>query len=180
MPPRLFFAYDGDALMLRPLVFIIAFSLSASAMHASTTSDKLRDEREKAGKAAQPKPRVRHVLFRSDLPKLIAPAPSKPIVPEPAPPRTARAKSRSAAPLAKSAAPIPAVPEPRVAPPATPPSIAPERGIEFQPTTFTPYDAYLGSVRAVISNLDTRGGSMVAACELMARGRSFRYLGSDP
>ncbi len=54
------------------------------------------------------------------------------------------------------------------------------RDISLQPTTFTPYDRYLGSVRSVISNLEMQESSMVLAARLMKTGHRFRYCVSDP
>ncbi len=50
----------------------------------------------------------------------------------------------------------------------------------LQATTFTPYDRYFNSVRAVIANLEPRGATMATACHLMKVGRSFTYLSRDP
>jgi hypothetical protein len=50
----------------------------------------------------------------------------------------------------------------------------------LQPTTFTPYDRYFNSVRAVIANLEPREATMVTVCHLMKVGHSFTYLSRDP
>lgn len=52
--------------------------------------------------------------------------------------------------------------------------------LSLQPTTFTPYDRYFNSVRAVIANLEPREPTMVTACHLMKVGHSFQYLSRDP
>jgi hypothetical protein len=50
----------------------------------------------------------------------------------------------------------------------------------LQSTTFTPYDRYFNSVRAVIANMEPREATMVTACHLMKVGHSFTYLSRDP
>lgn len=77
------------------------------------------------------------------------------------------------------------LPEPRsVLPPRnTPPASAlPIGGSELalQPTTFTPYDRYMGSVRTVIANLEPHPSTMTLAARLMKEGRRMRYCLSDP
>jgi hypothetical protein len=54
------------------------------------------------------------------------------------------------------------------------------RELNLQPTSFTPYDPYLSTVRSVIARLDDRNASMLTACELVREGRRFRYLITDP
>jgi hypothetical protein len=51
--------------------------------------------------------------------------------------------------------------------------------IDFLPTSFTPYDRYLGTVKSVIARLDERDASMVTACQLVQECRSFRYKVTD-
>ena len=76
------------------------------------------------------------------------------------------------------------VPSPSILPPGNNPpgSALPEGGLELalQPTTFTPYDRYLGSVRSVIYNLETQPASMLLVARLMKEGRHFRYSVCDP
>lgn len=60
------------------------------------------------------------------------------------------------------------------------PAPAPARGLSLQPTTFTPYDRYMASVRRVIASLNLRQADMFTACSLMRQGRNFRYILSDP
>lgn len=74
---------------------------------------------------------------------------------------------------------MPPAPEPKRTLPA-PSSAALRRDLDLQPTTFTPYDPYLGTVRSVISHLDDRNATMVTACDLVREGRQFRYLVTDP
>jgi hypothetical protein len=93
------------------------------------------------------------------LRKATPPALAKTTPPKPAPPRSA----------------LPARSEPPLS--ALPPG---GRDIALQPTTFTPYDRYMGSVRAVISNLEIHESSMVLAARLMKTGRRFKYCVSDP
>jgi len=54
------------------------------------------------------------------------------------------------------------------------------RDLSLQPTTFTPYDRYLGSVRTVINNLELRDPTMLTAARMMKEGRRFRYCVCDP
>lgn len=68
-------------------------------------------------------------------------------------------------------------PSPELLPGALPPG---GRELALQPTTFTPYDRYLGSVRAVVANLDVHPGDMTLAVQLMKEGRRFKYCVSDP
>lgn len=76
--------------------------------------------------------------------------------------------------------------------PPTPPPLQPSRtppkpsqalgrrDFDLQPTSFTPYDRYLGTVRAVISQVNERNATMITACDLVRAGRRFRYLITDP
>jgi hypothetical protein len=50
----------------------------------------------------------------------------------------------------------------------------------LQPTSFTPYDRYMGTVRSVINHLETHPASMSLACQLMEEGRRFQYVTADP
>ena len=49
-----------------------------------------------------------------------------------------------------------------------------------QPTSFTPYDRYLGTVRTVINHLEPHSATMSLACQLMQEGRHFQYVMGDP
>lgn len=157
--------------MHRSFLLIAALAVCAAKSHGRIANDKPAQPRP----AAEKKARTRHVLFRTDSPRLFAPSPARPR--EPAPQRSGK-KSKSVAPLPSRS------PERPIPPPtgtrSTQPAVAPGRDIEFQPTTFTPYDAYLGPTRSVLARVDSRNASMVTACELMREGRSFRYLATDP
>jgi hypothetical protein len=50
----------------------------------------------------------------------------------------------------------------------------------FQPTSFTPYDRYMGTVRTVVNHLEPRPATMSLACQLMQEGRHFDYVTGDP
>ena len=50
----------------------------------------------------------------------------------------------------------------------------------LQPTSFTPYDRYMGTVRAVINHLEPHPTNMSLACQLMEEGRHFHYVTGDP
>ncbi len=54
------------------------------------------------------------------------------------------------------------------------------RDLALQPTTFTPYDRYLGSVRSVMNNLEPHETTMTAAARLMKAGHRFAYCVCDP
>ena len=99
------------------------------------------------------------------------------------PPAPAVAKT----PPRKSAAPV------AIAPPTPPHSVLPLRSeppttvlppggrdLALQPTTFTPYDRYLGSVRTVMNNLEPHETTMTAAARLMKAGHRFAYCVCDP
>jgi hypothetical protein len=45
-----------------------------------------------------------------------------------------------------------------------------------QPTSFTPYDRYMGNVRSVINHLEPHPANMSLACQLMKEGRRFDYV----
>jgi hypothetical protein len=75
---------------------------------------------------------------------------------------------------------LPKVPPAEVRPPALASSGQAARELALQPTAFTPYDRYLGTVRTVIANLPERDADMLVACSLMREGRSFRYVATDP
>ena len=158
--------------MPRALLFIAILSLCAAQVPARATSASGSPE-----DRAKPKG-VRHVLFRTDSPRLFVPAPPQPVAPR-VKPREERARPRISAPTPRPAVPVPPAPEPSRLPPA-PESTLPRRELDLQATTFTPYDPYLGTVRSVISRLDHREASMLTACDLMREGRMFRYLATDP
>jgi hypothetical protein len=108
----------------------------------------------------------------------ISPAKKSAVVYKTTSPASPRSRTRTAS--------VPA-PQPRIAPPRLEPHLAPldpsltaRREIEFLPTNFTPYDSYLGPVRTVMARLDVHPASMITACDLVATGRHFRYLMSDP
>ncbi len=52
--------------------------------------------------------------------------------------------------------------------------------LELQPTTSTPYDRYFGSVRAVLTALESNPAGMARACHLMKVGYRFQYVTRDP
>ena len=54
------------------------------------------------------------------------------------------------------------------------------RELDLQPTSFTPYDRYFGSVRSVIAGLENHGTTMGTACHLMKVAHSFAYVSRDP
>ncbi len=159
--------------MSRPLLLIAILSLCAGEVQARTSA--MEDA---------PKPSAkRRVLFRTDSPRLFGPATPKPAERPPAPTPPAPKKPQTAT--------LPATPTPRpiarIAPPTQPPRTptkpaAPGTGrdLDLQPTSFTPYDAYLGPVRTVISRLNGRNATMTTACDLVREGRGFRYLVTDP
>lgn len=93
---------------------------------------------------------------------------------------TARDKRPPGLPAFAKTLPVPrSVLPPQNTPPA---SALPIGGAELalQPTTFTPYDRYLGSVRTVIANLEPHTSNMTLAARLMKEGRRMRYCLSDP
>ena len=72
-------------------------------------------------------------------------------------------------------------PAPRLTPKFTiPQADAGAREVALQPTSFTPYDRYLGTVRSVIAELDARNADMRLACDLMRLGHGFRYTSAEP
>ena len=125
-------------------------------------------------------------------PNLLKPFfPPAPAVAKNAPPvspakRTAAEPPRRkpAAPAVAHVAPPPPAPPRSVLPPRSepPPGTLPPGGrdLALQPTTFTPYDRYLGSVRTVINNLEARETTMMLAARLMKEGRRFKYCVCDP
>ena len=105
----------------------------------------------------------------------------------PATPAPALAKTAPLAPAKR-----PAIPRLVTLPPAPPHSVLPSREVApatlppgardlaLQPTTFTPYDRYLGTVRTVMANLEPRDPTMAQAARLMKEGHRFKYCVCDP
>jgi len=107
-----------------------------------------------------------------------APAPPPPVAP-------AESRIRKPAPPAfAKAVVLPPAPPRSALPPRSEPSLSElppgGRDLSLQPTTFTPYDRYLGSVRTVINNLELRDPTMLTAARMMKEGRRFRYCVCDP
>ena len=156
--------------MLRLFLLTAIFRLCAGEMQArSAPASAPQGPTTPRAPEAIPRP-VRRVAFRSEA------APQKSTAPQAAPVTPARER--------RAALEVQPSPNPRRLPPWTAPRPAPDaepaRGLVLQPTPFTPYDAYLGTVRAVIARLDTRSASMLVACALMREGRSFHYRMTDP
>ena len=125
-------------------------------------------------------PSATTAIIRPSTPwPLSTPAPTVAKTTRPAPPAAPSARKPTAPAISRAAVPPRSVLPPRNDPPA---SALPLGGGELalQPTTFTPYDRYLGSVRSVISNLETQPPSMLLAARLMKVGRQFRYCVCDP
>lgn len=173
--------------MVRPLFLIAILTLSAGEMQGRTTRA---EETEKAGKkaAASSAPK-RRALFRTDSPRLFAPSSPKPAERPAAPiaPEASRARAATPAPKPTVAKPRTTAPTPRISPPLLrlqplpkPATLTDRRDFDLQPTSFTPYDRYLGTVRTVISRVDERPATMATACELVRTGRRFRYVITDP
>lgn len=167
--------------MPRPLFLIAILLLCAGEMQGRTTSAaESKDASKNAASGSQSK---RRVLFRTNSSRLFAPSkprpaeqPAAPAAPEPKRLRTAAAPP---APAPRKAVPTPSSAQvPRALPKAT--TLTARRDLDLQPTSFTPYDRYLGTVRTVISNVNDRNATMVTACELVREGRRFRYLITDP
>lgn len=77
----------------------------------------------------------------------------------------------------------PSTPLPPIAPPPMPESpnlSGAVRELSAQPTSFTPYDRYLGNVRSVIAGIENRGASMGLTCSLMRQAHAFSYTAGDP
>ena len=134
-----------------------------------------------AAPVAPPPPTT--VIIRSVPPQ--PPVPPPPAVARTAPPVSPAKRNAAETPPRKPAA--TAVAHAATLPPAPPrgeppPSALPPGGrdLALQPTTFTPYDRYLGSVRAVVANLELRESTMVQAARLMKEGRRFKYCVCDP
>ncbi len=169
-------------------ILVLLLCLCPGATEARTTP--VRNPDDAPVKVAPVKPPApRRVLFRTDSPRLFPPkavkitvtppkrepAVTKPVVRIPPP---ARSRIVSVPALPKPPLPAPVAPRLTLPEPVSP--LASRREIDFLPTSYTPYDRYMGTVRAVISRLDARAASMGDACELVAQGRHFRYLMSDP
>jgi len=184
--------------MIRSTLSLGILCLCLAAAHGRATEEK------KPGEAAAVKPK--RVLFRTDSPRLFAPqagepakSPRAPVVksvPPTAAPRVVRVTSSKQARAASAPLPtpkrsetqvvVPPLPQPELRPRATvtTPLREDPRGssrfnIDFLPTSFTPYDRYMGTVKTVISQLDERDASMVTACELVLECRRFRYTMTD-
>ena len=115
---------------------------------------------------------VRRALFKRAEPGILPPPSAIEIVP-------------TIAVAPRPPDPVRPVAVPKVAPPIPP---APVSGLDssavrelaLQPTTFTPYDRYIGVVRTVIDNAPGRAHSVAAACTFMREARAFRYATRDP
>jgi hypothetical protein len=136
---------------------------------------------------------LRRALFKRAEPVIVAlphaaaePAAGPITIPASLPARSRDAALRESADLSAPASSRPiAVSPPQPAPliiPAPPASRESPvlRELALQPTSFTPYDRYLGVVRGVISNLAERGPSISLACKLMREAHGFRYAARDP
>ncbi len=169
--------------MPRLLLTILLAWVCLGVAHARTLAELEADLPEAA---AAPKPR--RVLFRAESPRPILPRSGVPVAPKATP--VPRSRQPAATPI-----PVPS-PKARIAPRSvgkppppqrvsipTPPRetarVVARADIDFQPTSFTPYDRYLGTVKAVIASLDLHRPSMVTACELVQECRNFRYATSD-
>lgn len=133
--------------------------------------------REPAATVIPPPPQV-SVSIPTSPPAEAVSAPAKGVAKKSPP--SAPGKRPPAPPAFAQTLPVPrSVLPPRNTPPA---SALPFGGAELalQPTTFTPYDRYLGSVRTVIANLDPHPTTMTLAARLMKEGRRMRYCLSDP
>ena len=124
------------------------------------------------------------IIRPSTPPTVLPPAPAVAKTPPPIPPAPS---SAAKPPPHKPAAPV------AIAPPTPPHSVLPLRSeppttvlppggrdLALQPTTFTPYDRYLGSVRTVMNNLEPHETTMTAAARLMKAGHRFAYCVCDP
>ena len=97
------------------------------------------------------------------------------------PAKKADQRPASEAPPAPPIAALPPVVPPHLAPSAPVGSLPPAgEELSLQPTTFTPYDRYLGPVRSVIATLEKRAPSLADVARLVKEGRGFRYITRDP
>jgi len=96
--------------------------------------------------------------------------------------RVAAQRSRRVSPAKVTVFEPVAIPTPEPLPLAGPVASLPsaERELALQPTSFTPYDRYLGVVRDVIDEVQDTDSSVGAACRLMREAHSFRYVAQDP
>jgi hypothetical protein len=180
--------------MRRPLLLLAIFSLCANGLHGrGTAASRSEDESTKADASpAKPRP-AKRVLFRTDSPRLFSqPAaprllPVAPKPPEVKPPEPRTVSFRLERPKLRT--PIVSTAKPRTRPvPPVMPELALQHSepatlkvdLHLQPTSFTPYDPYMGTVRAVFSSLDEHDATMVDACQLVREGRRFRYTATDP
>jgi len=187
-----FSGYGLDITMPRLFLTLLLIGAGVSAAHGRTLAELRADGDAVVG--AKPK----RVLFRTDSPRLFAPnalPPARPVTT----PASARRPKQPAAASPSTPAPKARVttiaPAPILKPqlrqrtsisvplreeaPRFAPRFAPRSDIDFHPTTFTPYDRYLGTVKAVIARLDERNASMVTACELVRECRNFGYKLTD-
>ncbi len=118
------------------------------------------------------------IIRASPPPPVIPPTPPVAKTAPPVAPAKRSAARKPAAPVVAHIATLPPAP-PRSEPPpaALPPG---GRDLSLQPTSFTPYDRYLGSVRAVIANLELHETNMAQAARLMKEGHRFKYCVCDP
>ena len=131
---------------------------------------------------------LRRALFKRAEPVIVAlphPAAERALAAIPLPARPHEAALRKSAELSAPGSSR----QIAVSPPQPAPLIIPEppstespvvRELALQPTSFTPYDRYLGVVRGVISNLAERASSISLACKLMREAHGFRYTARDP
>ncbi|MCE9612191.1 MAG: hypothetical protein K8R23_18495 [Chthoniobacter sp.] len=147
---------------------------------------------QEVGTRPSPPPRVifRSATFRGDL-KLREPGVAQPPAPPPAvaviptglPAAETVTKGTPPSPAKTASAANPAVPRaiPTFRTFTTRGTVpAGGRDLALQPTTFTPYDRYLGTVRTVINNLAPQPANMMLAARLMKEGRRMSYCMSDP
>jgi len=63
---------------------------------------------------------------------------------------------------------------------ASNPDVSANGQLWLQPTSFTPYDRYMGTVRTVINHLEPHPANMAQVCRLMEEGRHFEYVMGAP
>ena len=134
-------------------------------------------------------PAATTTIIRPSPPRpLFPPAPAAAKTVPPVPPVTRLPTElqmrKPAAPVISRVATLPPEPPRSALPPRSEPPLSAlppgGREISLQPTTFTPYDRYLGSVRTVISNLEVREPTMMLTARLMKEGHRFHYCVCDP
>ena len=169
--------FAADLFMMRPLTSLVLVSLCLGAFTASAApsgkSQKRRAHTASRVADAESQTRaLRRALFRTTSPQIFDASPQQ----APHAVRHAHSAPRLVVPPSIRLA------RPLFQPAPVRTSIRPEASgaLTLQPTTFTPYDRYLGTVRNVIANLDERPADMVTACRLMREGRGFRYAARDP